>query len=114
MKIMLGDQEVGLGTYVDVNTEDATAGVGDVLQGEVFYNAEGRQVGTHVCPTVDELLPELSNPATAEQILSGYQAINGEGASVSGSMVDNGAISQTINAGASYKYRKVIITAVAK
>lgn len=86
MKIMLGDQEVGLGTYVDINTEDATASVEDVMQGEVFYNAEGRQVGTHVCPTVDELLPELSNPATAEQILAGYQAINAEGNLIEGLM----------------------------
>ena len=58
MKIYLGDQSVGLGTYVDVNTQDSTADVEDVIQGEVFYNKEGRQVGTHVCPTVEDLLNE--------------------------------------------------------
>lgn len=84
MSAYLGDKLVSLTAQVDYNTNDATAGVEDVMQGEVFYNAEGRQVGEYVPPTVDELLPALSNPATAEQILSGYQAIDGTGNKLTG------------------------------
>lgn len=88
MSAYLGDKLVSLTAHIDYNTNDATAGVGDVLQGEVFYNAEGRQVGEYVPPTVDELLPALSNPAGTEQILSGYQAIDMTGTIITGVMAE--------------------------
>lgn len=47
-------------------------------------------------------LPALSNPAGAGDILSGKEAINGDGNKVSGSMANNGAVSQSLNAGGSY------------
>ena len=47
-------------------------------------------------------LPTLSNPAAAAQILSGYEVLDQHGIKLTGIMEDNGAVSQTLNAGGSY------------
>lgn len=52
--------------------------------------------------TITDLMPERSNSAGAEQILEGYQGVDSEGALITGSMKNNGAVSSTLNAGGSY------------
>lgn len=47
-------------------------------------------------------LPTLTSPASASQILTGRQAIDQLGAILTGSMVNHGAVSQSLNAGGSY------------
>jgi hypothetical protein len=105
MSVYLGDKLVSLTAHIDYNTNDATATTEDVMQGEVFYNTEGRQVGTL---TVDKLLPELSNPAGAEQILSGYQGIGADGGIIDGSMIEKGIsfrnFQEAPTSGQEYKY----------
>lgn len=47
-------------------------------------------------------LPELTNPAGAGYILDGYEVVNGSGELLTGSMVNNGAVSAELVAGAVY------------
>lgn len=42
-------------------------------------------------------IPPLANPAGAAQILNGYEAIDGAGAKLTGTIPNNGAISATID-----------------
>lgn len=99
------------GSSGGVDISDATATIEQVLSPAVFYNNEGRQVGTmpNNGAVVKELgfgesttiakgyhdgngsvsaqaLPALTNPADAAKVLSGYQAINASGGVVTGNI----------------------------
>ena len=47
-------------------------------------------------------LPPLTNPATADKVLNGYEYVNTDGTKSVGTMANNGAVSQTIAANGSY------------
>ena len=66
------------------NTGDAS--ISDVIKGKKFTSATAgvSVTGTHECPTITDLLPSRSNPAGSEQILSGYQGIDSNGAIING------------------------------
>ena len=105
-----------------------TAGVGDVLAGKVIVGADGEPLtgtmanngavsqtlnagGSYTVPagyhngsgsiTANSLASQTSGTSAAGQILSGYTAWVA-GSKLTGSMANNGAVSQTLNAGGSY------------
>ena len=103
----------------------------DVLTGEQFYDEEGNPVtgtmtnnpaqavvipggGSYTIPqgyhtgqgtvtSSGSVLPTLTDPADAEEIVSGKQAINQNGSVLTGTMPSNPAISETLEAGESYQ-----------
>lgn len=84
--------------YVDKsNTGDATTS--DVVSGKTFTSSPAGVAvpGTHVCPTLTDLLPAMTNPASAEQIVSGYQGINQNGQVVTGNLVPNKTVYGTMS-----------------
>lgn len=56
-------------------------GIEGILNGKLFGNGEGGSSGGGIT------LPELTNPAGADQILEGYEAIDGSGNKLTGTHV---------------------------
>lgn len=79
MKIYLGEQAVGLGSYVEV-------GNGENLDDELFIQDDLIDSLTEKLKKKGAglILPELSNPASADKIIEGYQAVDGEGKLITG------------------------------
>lgn len=103
----------------------------DVLNGEQFYDNEGNAItgtmpnnppqsvvipggGSYTIPqgyhtgqgtvtSSGSVLPTLTDPAAAGEIVSGKQAIDQNGAVMTGTMPSNPAISETLEAGESYQ-----------
>lgn len=103
----------------------------DVLTGEQFYDEEGNAItgtmpsnpaeavvipggGSYTIPqgyhtgqgtvtSSGSVLPTLTDPADAGEIVSGKQAIDQNGAVLTGTMPSNPAISETLEAGESYQ-----------
>lgn len=86
--IYMGEQPIGTAAVV-LNTADATATAADIMKDKTAYVGTEKVTGTHECATLEELLPELSNPAGAANIESGYQAIDANGMKIIGSLVNN-------------------------
>lgn len=111
-----------------VDTSIITAGAGDVLAGKVIVDKDGNPLtgtmhnrgavsqalnagGSYVIPagyhngsgkvSANSLASQTDATATAAQILSGYSAWS-KGVKYNGSMVNRGAVTQTLNAGGSY------------
>ena len=55
-----------------------------VMEGDTVVTKDGVITGTHVCDGT--VLPSLSNPATAQEIVESYEAIDQNGALVTGGM----------------------------
>ena len=53
-----------------------------VMEGDTVVTKDGVITGTHVCDGT--VLPSLSNPATAQEIVESYEAIDQNGALVTG------------------------------
>ena len=63
---------------------------------------QGYHSGTGTVSSEGTALPMLDNPGTAADLLAGKELIDGEGEKVTGSMANNGAVNETLNAGDSY------------
>lgn len=76
---------------------EKTEGVGYIRSGDMAELIRGIKTGAQ--------LPELTNPASASEIANGYEAINAEGAKVTGTAALQQMLNITIaNTDASYPY----------
>ena len=100
-----------------VDASDATATADEIFAGETAYGADGKITGTFTIDNelaeqhslITEIatllegkaagggvtLPELSNPASASDILSGKEAINGNGEKITGTIATKTASNLT-------------------
>lgn len=109
---------------------DSPGAAADVLTGKQFYRSDNTPVtgtmpnnpptevkieagGSYTIPqgyhsgegkviSQGTALPTLDNPGTAADLLAGKELIDAEGEKVTGSMANNGAVNETLNAGDSY------------
>ena len=63
---------------------------------------QGYHSGMGTVTSEGTALPTLDNPGTAADLLAGKELIDGEGEKVTGTMANNGAVNETLNAGDSY------------
>lgn len=59
---------------------------------------EGYHAEQTLTKTFTNILPELQSDATDTMILNGYEAYSDQGARITGSMTNNGSVTQTLNA----------------
>lgn len=69
---------------VDIDLSSLTGSAARVMKGDTVVTKDGVTTGTHVCSGT--VLPSLSNPATAQEIVESYEAVDQNGTMVTGGM----------------------------
>lgn len=72
------------GSKINIDLSSLTGSAARVMEGDTVITKDGVTTGTHVCDGT--VLPSLSNPATAQEIVESYEAIDQNGAMVTGGM----------------------------
>lgn len=79
------------GSKINIDLSSLTGSAARVMEGDTVITKDGVTTGTHVCDGT--VLPSLSNPATAQEIVQGYEAINQNGEIIIGTHVCKGVTS---------------------